>query len=104
MLKPLLLVSLLLGCPPATSPKPDASDGSAATLVAAEASVDSCGLAEQNLLKLGCKDPRGRLLGGPDLHGVSWSQVCRANKTNGVDMKPECLMIATTCAGVEQCR
>lgn len=103
-----LLLFFLLGCPQPVSPTPDADattpavDGS--TTAAEAAPSDACGLAEQNLNKLGCKDPRGRLLGGPNLHGDAWSTVCRTNRTNGVDMKPECLMQATSCAAVEACR
>jgi len=71
---------------------------------AAPSPSDACGRAEQNLLKLQCKDQRGDVIGAPNLHGVPWAQICRDNKANGVDMKPECLMLKTNCAGVEQCR
>lgn len=65
---------------------------------------DACGAGEQNLLKLGCKDDRGRFLGGPNMHGVPWAQICRDNKANGVDMKPLCLAATKSCAEVQSCR
>jgi hypothetical protein len=109
MHKFLLLVPLILGCPPQpTPPTPDAdamtppvSDAAAETT---PAPADACGRAEQNLLKLSCKDQRGQVIGAPNLHGVPWAQICRDNKANGVDMKPECLALKTNCAAIEACR
>ena len=98
------------GCPPPspTPPTPDADSGSvvdASVMDAVPPSPnDACSAAEANLLALGCKDSRGRLLGGPNLHGVPWAQICRENAANGVDMKPTCIVAKTSCAGVFACR
>ena len=64
----------------------------------------ACAAGEQTLIKLGCKDLRGRPLGGPNRHGESWQSICRQSRTDGVDMKPTCIASAATCAEVEQCR
>lgn len=66
--------------------------------------LDACGQGEQNLLKLGCKDERGRVIGAPNLHGQTWSSVCRANLTNGVDMKATCMAAAHSCVEVLACK
>jgi hypothetical protein len=66
--------------------------------------TDACGAGEANLLKLGCKDGRGRVIGEANLHGESWAQICRDNKAHGVDMKPTCIAVAKDCAGVMSCR
>lgn len=100
MHKYFLFIPFLLGCPP--QPGPPVPDADA--MVFTDASTDPCGRAEQHLLQLQCKDQRGQVIGAPNLHGVPWSQICRENKSNGVDMKPECLMAKTNCAGVESCR
>ncbi len=122
MRKYLLLVPLLLaGCPsnPSNGPCPstlaaptpcvlkDAAPPSPAPVVvdaAPSPKLDVCGLGEANLIKLGCKDDRGRLLGGPDLHGVSWAAVCRADQSHNVNMQPGCMAAAKNCEEVSKCR
>jgi len=121
------LILLWLGCPPTSATKTDASpevsvDASTADATLEDASEDSanntsdvpdslpyeasdvCTLGEQALLKLECKDARGRLIGGPNLHGMSWAQICRQNKSNKVDMKPRCISLAKSCKEVQACR
>ena len=118
-----LFILLFSGCQPTPPnpvvPSPDA-DASTPVVVDAisldaspEAAVDSasdtppnndlCAAAQANLIKLGCKDSRGRLIGGPNLHGIAWADVCRSNKANQVDMNPACIAIKTSCPEVEQC-
>lgn len=108
-----IVVALVLGgCTPTPGPipppAPDASDsgGPAPTppADAAPAPVDACAAAEAKLLALACKDSRGRLLGGPTLHGETWSALCRENAAHGVDMQPGCIASKTTCAEVSTCR
>ena len=101
MRKLLLFLILLAGCHPqsSTSPvNPDASDA------APVPGPDVCGLAETNLLKLQCADTRGRLLGGPDLHGTKWSDVCRIDADAGISLVPSCIAAASTCAEVMLCK
>lgn len=61
---------------------------------------DACGAAEAHLLALKCLDSRGRLLGGPNLHGVKWADICRQDRNNGVDLKPTCIAVKKTCEEV----
>lgn len=111
-----LAVGLLVACPPSPPPvvPPDASDAApvatdaappppAPSADAAPAPLDACGKAQATLLRLQCKDARGRLLGGPNEHGASFAAVCRDDATKGVDVHPACLAAATTCAGVSSC-
>ena len=86
----LVAALLLTGCP---DPKPAPSPGN-----------DSCAVAEKKLIDLGCKDRRGRYLGGPTLRGKPWADVCRENALNGVDMKPDCIAQQPDCQGVSSCR
>ena len=65
---------------------------------------DACWNAAQKLLALGCKDSRGRVLGGPDLSGLTWSQVCRQDLANGVNLNASCITAAATCATAEACK
>lgn len=65
---------------------------------------DLCAQGEANLLKLGCKDDRGRLLGGPDLHNVPWSVVCRQDQAHNVNLQPACMAGAKSCEEVTSCR
>ena len=117
-LTPLLLL-VLLGCPPNPPnppPSPDADAAAPPPIVdaappppppsdaAPPPPPDACGAGEQNLLKLGCKDGRDRLIGGPNMHGVAWAQICRDNKANGVDMHPICIAVARSCPEVLSCR
>lgn len=109
----IVAAALLCACPPSPGPPvPDAdsgqpiADAAPPPSPAADASPsDTCGAAETRLLELGCKDSRGRLLGGPNLHGVSWSDVCRDNAKNGVSLQPNCIAKAKSCAEVmSSCR
>ena len=110
MRNPLLFLPLLLvlGCPPSPvppTPNPDDPDASVDDAGdEADGSTDVCRRAELKLLKLGCKDSRDRLIGGPNLHGTPWRTICRDNKKNGVDMHPSCIATQTACQGVETCR
>lgn len=110
-----LIVCLFVGCHGTVTPvpcpaqvpsTPCSSDASVKDAAPAPPPppLDACGLGEQNLLKLGCKDSRGRVIGSPDLHNVSWAAICRANMTNGVDMKPACMAAAKNCTEVESCK
>lgn len=83
---------LLLGCHP-EQPKPVPSPGN-----------DDCAAAEKKLLDLGCKDRRGRYIGGPNLHGVPWAQQCRDFAAVDVDVQPKCIVQAVDCEGVMACR
>lgn len=113
-MRELAFTAMLCGCPPAppAPPTPDADSGQPifdAAPAPADAAppppaTDSCGRAEAHLLELGCKDSRGRLLGGPNLHGVGWADICRGNLRNGVSMQPDCIALAKSCAEVMTCR
>ena len=59
--------------------------------------TDKCPDAEKNLLKLGCTDSRGELLGGPNKSGISFTQRCQEAHTNKLWMNPVCLAGLTTC-------
>ena len=65
---------------------------------------DACWTAGQKLLQLGCRDTRGRLLGGPNLSGITWSAVCRQNLANGVDLNAACITAAATCQIAQACK
>ena len=99
-------------CPQTVTASPCAPADAAPTPAVVDAAApkpppgppDVCSQGEANLLKLGCKDDRGRLLGGPDLHNIPWSQVCRNNAAHGVDMKPACMAAAASCTAVLSCR
>jgi hypothetical protein len=100
-------------CPPVTAavsaPCPASADA-APPVVADAATVDAtpndaCQAGQVALLKLGCTDNRGRLIGGPNEHGVPWAQICRENLANGVDMKASCIAASTSCSEVNtSCR
>jgi hypothetical protein len=87
----LLISAVLFGCPsnPVT---PQAKTG-----------ADQCDAAQAHLLPLGCKDSRGQVLGAPNLHGVSFADVCRNEYANGIDFKAGCLATVKDCAGVPAC-
>ena len=96
---------ILMGCPP-SSKMPHVGDADAANpLVAADgaAPVDACAAAEDMLLRLKCTDARGRLIGGPNLHGEPWSQICRDDLAQGVDLGAACMITKSDCAGVNSC-
>lgn len=66
--------------------------------------TDQCGLAEKNLLALECKDRRGRLLGGPNLHGESYKARCEALQLQqNVWINPKCKAEAKTCEEAAAC-
>lgn len=107
------------GCPPGPlPPSPDADAApqpvveagpspllDAAPYVDATPATDACARGEAQLLALGCKDSRGRLLGGPTMKGVAWAQVCRNNAINGIDMRPDCIATKRSCTEVNaSCR
>jgi len=100
-------VSFFGACPPSpTPPVPDADSGQPIADAATEAAPprDACDAAEARLLELGCHDSRGRLLGGPNLHGTRWGDICRDNAAKGVSMQPACIASKKTCAEVLTCR
>lgn len=52
--------------------------------------TDKCGDAEKHLIELGCLDNRGRLLGGPNLHGQSFKQRCEIGHQAKLWFNPVC--------------
>lgn len=66
--------------------------------------VDSCAAGEAKLLALGCKDSRGRLIGGPDMHDAGWAQICRQDLEAGVDIHAICIAAASNCTQVMACK
>lgn len=106
------IAAVLVACPskPPIVP-PDASDAAPVAdatplpvpVAPDGAQIDACGQAESNLLILKCKDSRGRLLGGPNEHGVPFAAVCRDDLAKGVDVHASCIANASTCAGVSSC-
>lgn len=94
---PFLGLACLVGCPKTTDPPPTPNP--------VVVSGADCAAAEKNLQTLGCKDSRGRLLGGPNERGVPFQDVCRDMASNGVDVKATCLSKATNCEEVtSSCR
>lgn len=65
--------------------------------------TDMCEAAEQNLLKLECKDRRGRLLGGPNLHDEPFRQTCKNTQDSAVWLNPRCLSTIKDCKEVDGC-
>ena len=87
---PILL--LLLGCPPPQPhPPPSANDKT------------FCDAAQENLLRLQCKDSRDRLFGGPNKSGETYAAVCQNNIENNVAMYAECTSNITDCKGIDTC-
>lgn len=64
--------------------------------------TDACIAAEENLLKLECKD-ENRLLGGPNRHGVAFSKTCADFVTKGLMtlQQARCLATITDCKQVD---
>lgn len=91
----LTVVFLLVGCPgkgpvpPPPNPVPD--------------TVDDCAAAEERLLQLGCKDSKGRLLGGLNRRGEPFRSVCAVSITNRVPMYARCLSKVDQCDDVIDC-
>lgn len=88
----LLPLAFALGCPPPHVDPPPAPGSS------------DCAAAEKRLQVLGCKDLRGRLIGGPTLRGKAWVDVCLENINNGVNMQSGCIAQAPSCEVVTSCR
>lgn len=63
----------------------------------------SCDDAEEQLLRLGCKDGRGRPLGGPNLRGEPFRDICKNAMQNAVDLNPKCIAAARTCTEASRC-
>lgn len=63
----------------------------------------ACLAAQSNLLRLLCKDARGRLIGGPNEHGVAFAATCTDTLAKGVDVHANCIAAAKDCAGVSSC-
>ena len=105
-----LLASLAMiaftACPPVPQPPGSGPDASPPMPDAGpQPPQDACGRAEARLLALGCKDARGRLLGGPTLRGLSWADLCRQNAEAGVPMQPACITLKASCQEIEStCR
>ena len=78
--------------PPAPPPTPDAG-----------ILTQNCVAAQANLLKLGCKDSRGRLIGGPNLHGATWASMCVNNTLAEAGMNPVCVAAAHDCPTALTC-
>ena len=118
-----LLCGALAGChynlvtpdagPP---PKPDAQpDADAGALVLGDAAplpepgpyaTDDqwCPLAQVNLLKLGCKDPYGRLMGAPNADHEEYKDVCKDIETKkATPLNAKCQAHATSCQEINQC-
>ncbi len=62
-----------------------------------------CVAAEQNLLRLECKDSEGGLLGGKNRAGVPFHTVCEEYLANSVGIQPLCLSKLTTCDQLSTC-
>jgi len=105
-----LILALLvapLGCPPSkVQPLPDPSSVNPAPSESLDKNpdaADDCTRAEQNLLRLQCKDSLGRLLGGGNKVGDSFSAICQNAIANHIDMNPACIAASQTCEGVNKC-
>lgn len=86
----LLSVIFLTGCPQQPTPAPPADN-------------NMCQPAEDNLLKLACRDSRGELLGGPNKSGVPFHERCIKTQNAGVGLSPTCLSKITDCKEVDAC-
>lgn len=87
-----LLILLVTCTPEVRHPHPDDADPERA-----------CADAEQNLLELGCKDSRGRKLGGPNLKGEPFRSICLTAVRNRVSLRPACLARVTRCEDAQSC-
>jgi hypothetical protein len=72
-----------------------------------DAAANICEKAQAKLLVLGCTyktaDGGQRLLGGPNMRDVGYSDVCFKNMKNGADMDATCIANANSCEEVEKC-
>jgi hypothetical protein len=91
MYKLLILLALVLcGCPPVHVPDPPKD-------------TELCGLAEQRLLELECRDPRGQPMWVNAL-GIGFGDSCREAQEQGkVFVNPRCIAGAPTCEEADQC-
>jgi len=109
LLLAILLLVIPLGCPTQHTNFPSLPDPSASAPVPSQAldtdsgSAAICTRAEQNLLKLGCKDSMGRLLGGPNKVGDAFRVICQNAEVNSASMHPSCLATKLTCIEVLKC-
>lgn len=63
-----------------------------------------CPLAERNLIKLGCCDPYGRLIGGVNADGERFSDQCADMETKQqLPLNARCVSKATTCQEAMLC-
>jgi hypothetical protein len=119
----LLLSAALSGChynlvtpdagpPPKPDAQPDADAGAQILGDAAPlpepgpyAADDAwCPLAQQNLLKLGCKDPYGRIMGAPNADHEEYRDVCKDTEVKqGIPLNAKCQAHATSCPEAIQC-
>jgi hypothetical protein len=119
----LLFCSALAGChmnvvkPDAGPPtKPDAQpDADAGALIIGDAAPlpepgpyatddNWCPLAQVTLLKLGCKDPYGRLMGAPNADHEEYRDVCRDTEVKqGIPLNAKCQAKAKSCTEVISC-
>ena len=97
-LLPVLAALLVFGCSP-TNPQPVEPE----PLQPNDAAAPACLQAEQNLIKLQCKDSTGRLLGGPNLHNETFHDICQNAIANHVNINPTCLAGVKSCSEVNSC-
>lgn len=85
----LLLTCATLCCGPKTTPITPSVD-------------DMCKSAQEKLLSLQCMD-EGRLLGGPNKHGIPFAQTCKDYVDKGVLTQKyiQCLSTITDCKQVD---
>lgn len=92
------LFPLFLGCVQANT-APVAQEPLDVSLSAA----GLCQAAQVRLLALKCQDSQGRLLGGPNKAGQSFSAVCQNALVNHVNVNPVCLAGVKSCQEVDSC-
>ena len=100
-----ILVLALTGCPFINTP-PNGSKCPPGDINSQSPSSEidgTCLKAQENLLKLGCKDKEGRLLGGPNKKGEPFSSICSNAIRNKINLRPVCMSIATNCSEIDKC-
>lgn len=95
MRKPFVVLFLLLASCPAPPKDPAHPDDLHP--------ADTCIAAEERLLQLGCRDAKGRLVGGPNRRGEPFRTVCRIAVENKVSLRPNCLAQITVCSEMQVC-
>lgn len=93
-----LLAAALAGCVPSNT-RPVVEE----PLDPAPSVAAPCQRAQENLLRLGCKDSEGRLLGGPNKAGDTFSAVCQNAVANHVNVNPVCIASVVKCSEVDTC-